>query len=35
MAGSRPSSGAKHRHYDESHGVFVCPLTNHTNYANN
>ena len=24
VAGSSPAVGAKHRHYDESHGVFVC-----------
>ena len=24
VAGSSPAVGAKHKHYDESHGVFVC-----------
>lgn len=35
VAGSSPAVGAKHRHYDENHGVFVCLLTNRMNYANN
>lgn len=30
VAGSSPAVGAKHRHYDESHGVFVwCGVNVH------